>query len=129
MTSPFILYVEGESDERILRAWAGQCDALDTIDRVCFKRMEWREQTDHEQDRKRPLRCLEAHCSECSTLGPCFDYDADADWHPAAGNVVTEWKRKNIENYLLVPDAWKRTALRRLGLNQHKTYFLNQHLR
>jgi hypothetical protein len=24
--------------------------------------------------------------------------------------ALAEWKRKNIENYLLVPDAWKRSA-------------------
>ena len=39
-----------------------------------------------------------------------FDYDSDAtafnvgDDNPA----ITEWQRKNIENYLLVPAAWKR---------------------
>ena len=32
--------------------------------------------------------------------------------HPT---VLVEWKRKNIENYLLVPDAWKRAVCRHLG--------------
>jgi len=47
-----------------------------------------------------------------------FDFDdSDDAFHPAPGNLVlAEWKRKNIENYLLVPDAWKRTALRQLRL-------------
>ena len=39
MTSPFILYVEGESDERILRAWTDQCGAQAAMDKVCFKSM------------------------------------------------------------------------------------------
>jgi hypothetical protein len=38
-------------------------------------------------------------------------------FHPEAGNpVLAEWKRKNIENYLLVPDAWRRAALQQLQL-------------
>ena len=39
MTSPYILYVEGESDERILRAWADPCGALAVMDKVCFRSM------------------------------------------------------------------------------------------
>jgi len=47
-----------------------------------------------------------------------FDFDdADEAFHPKAGNaVLAEWKRKNIENYLLVPDAWRRAALQQLQL-------------
>jgi len=47
-----------------------------------------------------------------------FDFDdADEAFHPNAGNpVLAEWKRKNIENYLLVPDAWRRAALQQLQL-------------
>jgi hypothetical protein len=42
-----------------------------------------------------------------------FDYDDDKTaYHPPPDNLsLAEWKRKNIENYLLVPDAWKRAAL------------------
>jgi hypothetical protein len=39
MGSPYIVYVEGESDERILRAWAEQCGALPVMDKICFKVM------------------------------------------------------------------------------------------
>jgi hypothetical protein len=40
-----------------------------------------------------------------------FDYDDRATFHPEPNNpTLVEWKRKNIENYLLVPDAWKRAA-------------------
>src|SRR5208282_378154 len=37
--SPVMLYVEGESDERILRAWAKQCDSEDVFSKVCPKVM------------------------------------------------------------------------------------------
>ncbi len=39
MASPYILYVEGESDERILRAWAAKCGAQDAVDKLCFEPM------------------------------------------------------------------------------------------
>ena len=42
-----------------------------------------------------------------------LDYDDRATFHPEPDNpTLFEWKRKNIENYLLAPDAWKRAALR-----------------
>jgi len=39
-----------------------------------------------------------------------FDFDTERTaFHPDVKNpVLFEWGRKNIENYLLVPDAWKR---------------------
>jgi hypothetical protein len=39
-----------------------------------------------------------------------FDFDTERTaFHPEANNpTLFEWTRKNIENYLLVPDAWKR---------------------
>ena len=45
-----------------------------------------------------------------------FDFDSSEDsFHPQSNNpALVEWKRKNIENYLLVPEAWCRTALRLL---------------
>ena len=41
-----------------------------------------------------------------------FDYDEDSKaFKPEPGNkVLFEWKRKNIDNYLLVPDSWKRAV-------------------
>ena len=45
-----------------------------------------------------------------------FDYDSEGSYHPDGKNPASaEWKRKNIENYLLVPDAWKRSALQEMG--------------
>jgi len=45
-----------------------------------------------------------------------LDYDdRENSYHPKPGNPgLVEWQRKNIENYLLVPDAWKRAALQQM---------------
>ena len=47
-----------------------------------------------------------------------FDLDSSTKaFHPPANSsTLAEWKRKNIENYLLVPDAWRRAALQHLQL-------------
>jgi hypothetical protein len=117
MASPYILYVEGESDERILRAWAGACGAQDAMDRVCFKAMGG-------GGKKNMKDRADAHFEALRQIVPgvarlmLFDFDdAEEAFHPPAGNrVLAEWKRRNIENYLLVPDAWRRAALQELQL-------------
>jgi AAA domain, putative AbiEii toxin, Type IV TA system/AAA ATPase domain len=117
LASPYILYVEGESDERILRAWAGACGAQDAMDEVCFKTMGG-------GGKKNMKERADAHFVALQQIVPgvtrlmLFDFDdADEAFHPNASNpVLAEWKRKNIENYLLVPDAWRRAALQQLQL-------------
>ena len=118
MASPYILYVEGESDERILRAWASACGAQESMDKVCFKTMGG-------GGKKNMKERADAHFVALQQIVPgvlrlmLFDFDdADEAFHPKAGNpVLAEWKRKNIENYLLVPDAWRRSALHQLQLS------------
>jgi hypothetical protein len=42
--------------------------------------------------------------------------DGQGAFHPEPDNSsLAEWRRRNIENYLLVPDAWKRVVGQRLG--------------
>lgn len=115
MASPYILYVEGESDERILRAWAGACGAQEAIDRVSFKAMGG-------GGKKNMKERADDHFAALQQIIPgtkrlmLFDLDEeDEGFHPDPSNpVLAEWKRRNIENYLLVPDAWKRAALSQL---------------
>ena len=116
--SPYILYVEGESDERLLRAWAAPCDAVQTLDRFYFRTMAG--------GSKRNMKKLaDEHFEALTQVIPVvkrmmlFDFDAEEGvFHPEPGNPsVAEWRRKNIENYLLVPDAWKRAVLKSRGRN------------
>ena len=119
MGSAYILYVEGESDERILRAWAGACGAQAAIDKVCFKSMGGGGKENMRERAAQHFAALQQIIPDVARL-MLFDFDdQDAAFHPDAGNpVLAEWKRKNIENYLLVPDAWRRAALRALRLKE-----------
>jgi len=115
MASPYILYVEGESDERILRAWADQCNGQAAMDSVCFKTMGGGGKDNMKKQADEHFAALKQIIPNASRV-MLFDYDDHATWHPEDDNPsVIEWKRKNIENYLLVPDAWKRAALGQLG--------------
>jgi hypothetical protein len=115
MASPYILYVEGESDERMLRAWADQCGAQAAMDKVCFKSMDGGDKKNMKTRADEHFFALKQIIPEASRL-MLFDYDdKDSAFHPPSNNpALAEWKRKNIENYLLVPDAWKRAAVRQM---------------
>jgi len=115
MTSPYLLYVEGESDERILRAWANKCDAQTAMDKVAFKTMNGGSKEDMKKSADDHFTALKQIIPTVKRL-MLFDFDSTKTaFHPQSDNqALAEWKRKNIENYLLVPDAWKRAALRQL---------------
>ena len=117
--APYILYVEGESDERILRAWASACGAQEIIDQVCFKSMGGGGKANMKERADKHYSALQQIIPSIKRL-MLFDFDdADEAFRPKANNpVLFEWKRKNIENYLLVPDAWKRAALLKLRLTE-----------
>lgn len=111
MGSPYILYVEGQSDERVIRAWAAQCGALPVMDKICFKVMGGGSKQDMKRLADEHFAALQQIMSGVQRL-MLFDYDGDAAFHPAPDNpALAEWRRKNIENYLLVPPAWKRVVL------------------
>jgi AAA ATPase domain/AAA domain, putative AbiEii toxin, Type IV TA system len=112
MASPCLLYVEGESDERIIRAWADECGAQAAMERVCFKIMGGGSKPEMKQ-------LADKHFAAVGEIIPgvkrlmLFDYDSETDaFHPDPDNpTIVEWRRKNIENYLLVPPPWKRATL------------------
>jgi hypothetical protein len=115
--SPIMLYVEGESDERILRAWAKSCEAEEYLAKVCFRSMGGGTKQDMKTSADRHFKALRCIIPEVKRL-MLFDYDDAATYHPEQDDIsLFEWKRKNIENYLLVPDAWIRAALGQLGFN------------
>ncbi len=123
MASPYILYVEGESDERILRAWADQCGARAAMDKVCFKSMGGGIKENMKAKATEHFAALKQIIPEVLRL-MLFDYDeSDVAFHPPQDNPsLAEWKRKNIENYLLVPDAWRRAALRQMGSGEDELF-------
>ncbi len=119
MTSPYVLYVEGESDERILRAWADPCGAKPAMDKVCFKSMSGGGKENMKTRADKHFAALQQIIPEVSRLMLFDRDDSDSKFHPQPDNpALAEWKRKNIENYLLVPDAWKRAALRQMELSE-----------
>jgi len=110
--APYMVYVEGESDERILRGWAEQCGALPVMDKLCFKVMGGGNKQEMKSQAKAHFTALSQVVHGVKRL-MLFDHDgsdkafSQEDINP----VLVEWKRKNIENYLLVPTAWGRVAL------------------
>ena len=56
-----------------------------------------------------------------------FDYDREEDaFHPPEDNLgLAEWKRKNIENYLFVPEVWKRAASKLMGCAEDDLFAQN----
>jgi hypothetical protein len=123
MASPYILYVEGESDERILRAWAHACGVVAQIDKVYFKTMRGGGKENMRERADRHFDALGQIIPGVRRL-MLFDYDdRDTAFHPSPDNrVLSEWKRKNIENYLLVPQAWIRAAQRALHCDENDLF-------
>lgn len=118
MASPYILYVEGESDERILRAWASICGMEDIFSRLCIKVMSGGSKKTMKEAADTHFTALKQIVSEAKRL-MLFDFDNEENaFHPTDDNPnLYEWKRKNIENYLLVPDVWRKALLRQLGFD------------
>jgi hypothetical protein len=108
-SSPFLIYVEGDTDERIIRTWAGVLDAETDIKQVCFKNMSGGNKEDKKKYADKHFLSVKQIIPKTERL-MIFDYDTESTaFHPQkTNNVLFEWKRKNIENYLLVPSAWKR---------------------
>ena len=112
LASPRLLYVEGESDARIIRAWAAACGAQPVMERICFKTMGG-------GTKPEMLKLAKEHFDAVKQIIPdvkrlmLFDFDnEESAFHPPANNPsLAEWRRKNIENYLLVPAPWRRAAL------------------
>jgi hypothetical protein len=125
MASPFILYIEGESDERILRAWAERCGAQTAMDKVCFKTMGGGVKKAMMEKANEHFAALKQIISNVKRL-MLFDYDnSDNAFHPPHDDLtLSEWKRKNIENYLLVPDAWKRASLQQMRCDEDDLFAL-----
>jgi predicted ATPase len=109
--SPFVLYVEGEDDERLLTAWAELLKKTEAFGKFHIIKLGG-------VTKKAMLDKANEHFKALKQINPeikrvvLFDHDTDDSFHPEPDNsAIKEWKRKNIENYLLVPNAWKRAIL------------------
>jgi hypothetical protein len=122
--SPYILYVEGEDDQRILSAWASILNKNETLDKFHFFILGG-------PSKQEMMVRMEAHFAALRQIVPdvkrlaIFDYDDADSFHPPENNpVLNEWKRKNIENYLLVPEAWHNAILK--DFNQIELTFFTE---
>ncbi|MCJ7559467.1 ATP-binding protein, partial [Candidatus Bathyarchaeota archaeon] len=118
-SSPYLVYVEGASDERILRAWGRTLGAEAEIGKVWFRGMSGGNKQQMKEDADKHFGCVKQVIPQVKRL-MIFDYDTETTaFHPEETNdALFEWKRKNIENYLLIPDAWKKAARQVLGSDE-----------
>jgi predicted ATPase len=115
--SPFILYIEGENDERILRAWANILEKNEVLNKYYFKIMGGGNKNEMKNNAKKHFDGLKQLRKNIERK-MLVDFDSDKTaFHPGPKNkVLFEWKRKNIENYLLVKDAWHRSVINLLNI-------------
>jgi hypothetical protein len=118
LSIPILLYVEGETDERLLRAWATALNMQVLLNQACFRVMRGGSKEKMNHDSKRHFDGIKQIIPSTKRL-VLFDYDEDETFHPGDNNpALYEWRRKNIENYLLVPDAWIRAALQKISIGE-----------
>lgn len=126
-SSPYILYIEGDDDLRILSAWAntlGKQDVLNQYYPYFLHGTTKISMRDRAQEHFMALRQINPNVKRVQLM----DYDAEDTFHPKAENpCIREWKRKNIDNYLLVPDAWKRATAKKLN-QEENTLFLTPYI-
>lgn len=109
---PQILYLEGEDDERILNAWAFVLGKEKILKHFYIETLGGTTKEEMKRKADTHFRGLKKIVPEVQRI-MLFDFDTtETSFHTNPDNPsLFEWSRKNIENYLLVPDAWKRAIL------------------
>jgi predicted ATPase len=109
--NPYILYLEGEDDERILASWAktlGKTEIYQKFYPFILGGSTKKEMKDKADKHYQALKQIIPNLKRAILLD--YDNDGVAINPPANQYVLNEWNRKNIDNYLLVPNAWKRAV-------------------
>ena len=115
--SPFILYVEGEDDERLLSVWAEKLGKTEVYQKFYPFILGGSTKKEMQEKADRHYKALKQIVPKVKRA-ILLDYDSDeVAINPLPENkVLNEWKRKNIDNYLLLPDAWKKAVANSLNL-------------
>jgi predicted ATPase len=115
--SPYILYLEGEDDERLLSVWAEKLGKTDVYEKFYPYILGGSSKKEMQQRSDAHYQALKQIVNNVRRV-LLLDYDSDdVAINPAANNMVlNEWKRKNIDNYLFVPSVWKKAVA--VQLNQ-----------
>lgn len=120
--SPYILYLEGEDDERLLNTWAKIIGKSEVLSRFYIEKMGGASKRDMKEKADKHFLGLRQIIPEVHRI-MLFDYDTEETSFKDDDNpVLIEWKRKNIENYLLVPEAWKRAILEKLNIKDNNLF-------
>jgi len=121
-SSSYILYVEGEDDQRILSSWANTLGKTGIYQKFYPYILGG---TSKDEMRKKAKSHFEALQQIVPTVKRAIILDKDevAIDPPEDQFVLNEWKRKNIDNYLLVPDAWKRAVAKEARYNENDLFF------
>ena len=113
--NPYILYIEGDDDGRILSSWAtvlGRREVYDKYYPYVLKGSTKELMKESADSHYNALKQIIPNLKRIQLM----DYDSDDTFHPKENNpCLKEWKRKNIDNYLLVPSAWKRAVAKQLN--------------
>ncbi|MFV0555203.1 MAG: ATP-dependent nuclease [Mangrovibacterium sp.] len=109
--NPYILYLEGEDDERLLSCWSnilGRNNAFQKFYPYVLGGATKKEMQAKSDSHFRALKQINPDVERVIVL----DYDGDEVAINPPNNQFTmnEWKRKNTDNYLLVSSAWKRAV-------------------
>jgi predicted ATPase len=107
--SPFILYVEGEDDERILSAWASILGKTEILQKYYVYPLGGPNKNEMKRKADNHFKALKEIVPELKRA-ILLDKDLEPLNPDPTQPVLNEWRRKNIDNYLLVPDAWKRSV-------------------
>lgn len=120
--SPYILYVEGEDDMRILQSWAEVLSKSEILNKFYILPVGG-------GSKDGMKKATEEHFSGLRQIVPnvkrlmLMDFDREDTYHPETSNIAFfEWKRKNIDNYLLCPPAWKKAVQDVQNLSQNDLF-------